>query len=87
MLIINYHSQLLLLHLLRGLRPRPDFAHGSLAHCRHDLALHVLNLVLEVDVLFAVTPLAGSVPDPPDQDDEDGYGDGDDEVDPYCWRD
>lgn len=47
----------------------------------------MLDLVLEIDIFSAVSPLTRAIPDPPDQHDEDGHGNGNDKVDPDCWCD
>lgn len=61
-------------------------AHGSLAQLGHDVPLHLVNVLLQVQVLLSVLGLAPTVKPQPRHDDDGGDGDGDDEVDPYVDR-
>lgn len=76
-----------LLDLFWRLRPRADLIHRPPPHRRHNLALHTLDLILEVNVFFGILSLTRSVPEPPARDNNDCNGNSDDEVDPHCWCD
>lgn len=48
--------------------PRTRFTHGSLSHRRHNLLLHIITPLLEIDILKIIPPLSLLLPNipPPD---------------------